>query len=92
MDQIPKMNRKMDDSECTELEMKKIGKTKPGLRKAKSVESGLGSLSQKVPDNGFDFVRLSKMTNISSSNDSCGFESSGRSSSDSFTVKLSPPT
>ena len=58
MDQIPKMNTKMDDSECTELEMKKIGKTKPGLRKVKSVESGLGSISHEVPEHGFEFVRI----------------------------------
>ena len=86
MEEKLKMNTKMDDSESMELEMKKIGKTKPGLRKVKSVESGLGSLSHEVPDNAFEFVRWSKMTNISSSNDSCGFESSGRSSSDSFTA------
>lgn len=85
MDQLSKMNEQIDDSEYTEaLEMKKIGKTKPGLRKVKSVESGLGSISHEVPEHGFEFARWSKMTNVSSSNDSCGFESSGRSSSDSF--------
>ena len=85
MDQLSKMNEEIDDSENMEaLEMKKIEKTKPGLRKVKSVESGLGSISHEVPEHGFEFVRWSKMTNVSSSNDSCGFESSGRSSSDSF--------
>ena len=85
MDQLSKMNEQIDDSENMEaLEMKKIGKTKPGLRKVKSVESGLGSISHEVPEHGFEFARWSKMTNASSSNDSCGFESSGRSSSDSF--------
>ena len=49
MDQLSKMNKKIDDSENMEaLEMKKTGKTKPGLRKVKSVESGLGSLCHEV--------------------------------------------
>jgi len=37
------MKPKIDDRESTKLEMEKIGKTQHGLRKVKSVESGLGS-------------------------------------------------
>ena len=81
MDQPSKITQNLCDS--TEiLEIRKPHQEKTKLRKVKSVESGLGSLHEG-PESGFEFTRWSKMTNVSSSNDSYGFGSSVRSSSDS---------
>ena len=81
MNQLSKTTQNLCESMET-LEMRKLHQEKTKLRKVKSVESGLGSLHEG-PETGFEFTRWSKLTNVSSSNDSCGFGSSVRSSSDS---------
>ena len=80
MNQLSKTTQNLCESMET-LEMRKLHQ-KTKLRKVNSVESGLGSL-REGPESGFEFTRWSKLTNVSSSNDSCGFGSSVRSSSDS---------
>ena len=81
MNQLSKTTQNLCESMGT-LEMRNFHQEKTKLRKVKSVESGLGSLHEGS-ETGFEFVRWSKLTNDSSSNDSCGFWSSVRSSSDS---------